>query len=175
MEADMRARPHCRINGLQMAVAIEPAAIVEQINDIVTRFDGAVVIVGQDCLGTSVNRGESEDNATVDKVTPQFASVCGRRCSEFASVRRSRWFLFLLRAREFVEVTDGQRIGSPVARPEECARQVTQAGLETDLCGGLTCIVVGKKRVKQIAFQGERFDVMSVRRWRERVFGLTHP
>lgn len=27
----------------------------------------------------------------------------------------------------------------------------------------------GKKPVKQIVFAGERFDVMSVRRWRERV------
>jgi hypothetical protein len=31
----------------------------------------------------------------------------------------------------------------------------------------------GKNPVKQIAFAGERFDVMSVRRWRERV--LTDP
>jgi hypothetical protein len=30
----------------------------------------------------------------------------------------------------------------------------------------------GKKLVKQIIFEGERFDVMSVRRWRERVLGL---
>lgn len=30
----------------------------------------------------------------------------------------------------------------------------------------------GKKPVKQIVFQGERFDVMSVRRWRERVLGI---
>ena len=29
----------------------------------------------------------------------------------------------------------------------------------------------GMKVVKQIAFDGERFDVMSVRRWRERVLG----
>ncbi|MBX7211082.1 MAG: DUF4365 domain-containing protein [Verrucomicrobiaceae bacterium] len=29
----------------------------------------------------------------------------------------------------------------------------------------------GKKPVKQIIFDGERFDVMSVRRWRERVLG----
>lgn len=29
----------------------------------------------------------------------------------------------------------------------------------------------GKKPVKQIVFQGERFDVMSVRRWRDRVLG----
>jgi hypothetical protein len=28
-----------------------------------------------------------------------------------------------------------------------------------------------KKAVKQIIFEGERFDVMSVRRWRERVLG----
>ncbi len=28
---------------------------------------------------------------------------------------------------------------------------------------------IGKKPVKQIVFEGERFDVMSVRRWRERV------
>jgi hypothetical protein len=27
----------------------------------------------------------------------------------------------------------------------------------------------GKKSVKQIVFEGERFDVMSVRRWREKV------
>ena len=27
----------------------------------------------------------------------------------------------------------------------------------------------GKKTVRQIVFEGERFDVMSVRRWRERV------
>ena len=31
----------------------------------------------------------------------------------------------------------------------------------------------GKKAVKQIVFDGERFDVMSVRRWRERVLGET--
>jgi hypothetical protein len=31
----------------------------------------------------------------------------------------------------------------------------------------------GKKPVKQIVFAGERFDVMSVRRWRERVLGGT--
>ena len=29
----------------------------------------------------------------------------------------------------------------------------------------------GQKPVKQIVFAGERFDVMSVRRWRERVLG----
>ena len=29
----------------------------------------------------------------------------------------------------------------------------------------------GKKSVKQIVFEGERLDVMSVRRWRERVLG----
>ena len=29
----------------------------------------------------------------------------------------------------------------------------------------------GKKPVKQIVFEGERFDVMSVRRWRERILG----
>jgi hypothetical protein len=29
----------------------------------------------------------------------------------------------------------------------------------------------GKKTVKQIVFTGERFDVMSVRRWREKVLG----
>ena len=29
----------------------------------------------------------------------------------------------------------------------------------------------GKKPVKRIVFEGERFDVMSVRRWRERVLG----
>jgi hypothetical protein len=29
----------------------------------------------------------------------------------------------------------------------------------------------GKKPVKQIVFNGERFDVMSVRRWRDRVLG----
>ena len=29
----------------------------------------------------------------------------------------------------------------------------------------------GRKPVKQIVFAGERFDVMSVRRWRERVLG----
>ena len=29
----------------------------------------------------------------------------------------------------------------------------------------------GRKPVKQIVFTGERFDVMSVRRWRERVWG----
>jgi hypothetical protein len=29
----------------------------------------------------------------------------------------------------------------------------------------------GRKPVKQIVFEGERFDVMSVRRWRERVLG----
>ena len=31
----------------------------------------------------------------------------------------------------------------------------------------------GKKPVKQIVFEGERFDVMSVRRWRERVLRPT--
>ena len=29
----------------------------------------------------------------------------------------------------------------------------------------------GKKPVTQIVFEGERFDVMSVRRWRDRVLG----
>jgi hypothetical protein len=29
----------------------------------------------------------------------------------------------------------------------------------------------GKKRVKQIVFEGERFDVMSVRRWRDKALG----
>ncbi len=29
----------------------------------------------------------------------------------------------------------------------------------------------GGKKVKQIVFEGERFDAMSVRRWRERVLG----
>ena len=31
----------------------------------------------------------------------------------------------------------------------------------------------GKKSVKQIVFEGERFDVTSVRRWREKVLGGT--
>ena len=31
----------------------------------------------------------------------------------------------------------------------------------------------GKKAVKQIVFEGERFDVMSVRRWREKVMSAT--
>ena len=31
----------------------------------------------------------------------------------------------------------------------------------------------GTKPVKQIIFEGERFDVMSVRRWRDRVIGGT--
>lgn len=30
----------------------------------------------------------------------------------------------------------------------------------------------GKKTVKQIVFKGERFDVMSVRRWRDRVLSV---
>jgi hypothetical protein len=30
----------------------------------------------------------------------------------------------------------------------------------------------GRKAVKQIVFKGERFDVMSVRRWRENVLSL---
>ena len=29
----------------------------------------------------------------------------------------------------------------------------------------------GKKKVTQIVFEGERFDVMSIRRWRERLLG----
>ena len=29
----------------------------------------------------------------------------------------------------------------------------------------------GKKTVKQIVFEGERFDVMSVRRWRDKILG----
>ncbi len=29
----------------------------------------------------------------------------------------------------------------------------------------------GKKTVRQIVFEGERFDVMSVRRWREKALG----
>jgi Domain of unknown function (DUF4365) len=29
----------------------------------------------------------------------------------------------------------------------------------------------GKRMVKQIIFEGERFDVMSVRRWRDRILG----
>ena len=33
----------------------------------------------------------------------------------------------------------------------------------------------GKKTVKQIIFEGERFDVMSVRRWRDRVLGQGLP
>jgi hypothetical protein len=33
----------------------------------------------------------------------------------------------------------------------------------------------GRKPVKQIAFEGERFDVMSVRRWRDRVLGERQP
>ena len=33
----------------------------------------------------------------------------------------------------------------------------------------------GKKPVKQIVFAGERFDVMSVRRWREKVSGQDLP
>jgi hypothetical protein len=32
----------------------------------------------------------------------------------------------------------------------------------------------GKKPVKQIVFDGERFDVMSVRRWRDRVLGAVN-
>lgn len=30
----------------------------------------------------------------------------------------------------------------------------------------------GKKPVRQIVFEGERFDVMSVRRWRDKALGL---
>ena len=33
----------------------------------------------------------------------------------------------------------------------------------------------GKKEVKQIVFEGERFDVMSVRRWRDRVLASPPP
>ncbi len=33
----------------------------------------------------------------------------------------------------------------------------------------------GKKAVKQIVFEGERFDVMSVRRWREKALGRRLP
>jgi hypothetical protein len=33
----------------------------------------------------------------------------------------------------------------------------------------------GKKSVKQIVFEGERFDVMSVRRWRDRRLGQALP
>jgi hypothetical protein len=33
----------------------------------------------------------------------------------------------------------------------------------------------GKKAVKQIVFQGERFDVMSVRRWREQALTQGNP
>ena len=33
----------------------------------------------------------------------------------------------------------------------------------------------GKKPVKQIVFEGERFDVMSVRRWREKVLAVGSP
>ena len=29
----------------------------------------------------------------------------------------------------------------------------------------------GKKQVTQIVFEGERFDVMNIRRWRERLLG----
>jgi hypothetical protein len=29
----------------------------------------------------------------------------------------------------------------------------------------------GRKPVRQLVFEGERFDVMSVRRWRDRVLG----
>jgi len=30
----------------------------------------------------------------------------------------------------------------------------------------------GKKQVRQIEFDGKRFDMMSVRRWRDKVLGL---
>src|SRR4029453_15663853 len=40
--ADLCAGPHCRVNGLQMAVAIIPATVVEQIDYIVARFRRAV-------------------------------------------------------------------------------------------------------------------------------------
>ena len=33
----------------------------------------------------------------------------------------------------------------------------------------------GQQTVKQIVFAGERFDVMSVRRWRDRMLGLPLP
>jgi hypothetical protein len=33
----------------------------------------------------------------------------------------------------------------------------------------------GKKVVRQIVFAGERFDVMSVRRWRDQAVGLNQP
>jgi hypothetical protein len=38
-------------------------------------------------LGLSANRGESEDNATIDKVTPGLAQRAIRRYSEFAAIR----------------------------------------------------------------------------------------
>ena len=33
----------------------------------------------------------------------------------------------------------------------------------------------GKKAIKQIVFEGERFDVMSVRRWRDKALGKELP
>src|SRR5881628_2211829 len=49
-DADFGAGPHCRINDLQMAVAIIPAAIVEQINNIVTWLRRAIVVAGQNLI-----------------------------------------------------------------------------------------------------------------------------
>src|SRR5207247_10006331 len=46
-QADLRARPHGRIDALQVAVTMVPATLVEQINDIVTRLHRAVVVAGQ--------------------------------------------------------------------------------------------------------------------------------
>src|SRR5262245_57487482 len=45
--ADLRTGPHRRIDDLQMAVAVEPPAAVEQINDIVTRLRRTIVIARQ--------------------------------------------------------------------------------------------------------------------------------
>src|SRR6266849_1753299 len=46
-QADLRAGPHGRIDDLQMAVTMIPAALVEQINHVVTRLHRAVVVAGQ--------------------------------------------------------------------------------------------------------------------------------
>src|SRR5262245_29133763 len=45
--ADLRSGPNSGVNRLQMAVAIVPATVVEQIDHVVARFRGAVIVTRQ--------------------------------------------------------------------------------------------------------------------------------
>src|SRR5205807_5684581 len=63
---DSLSRPHLRIDGLQMTVAVVPAALVEEVDHIVARLGRSIIVAGQNGLAggyhKSVGRGDDFDH-----------------------------------------------------------------------------------------------------------------